>query len=117
MVITVVGVVVMLFVVLIFVSDLVRTVDGEIPGAVVAVEATRWDTLWAGVFSSCHNIISKAIPLTAVKIVVVVWQIVTQVCNGPGLWGTHMTCNSEVVSGIFLKADCSRYLPQMFRIP
>lgn len=32
-------------------------------------------------FSSCRHIAMKAIPLTAIKIVVVVWQIITQVCK------------------------------------
>lgn len=74
-----VGFIIMVLVVCFVVSDLMRAVDGEGPNVLASVGAGRLNGEWKDVFSSCRNFIVNAIPLTAVKIVVVVWQIVTQV--------------------------------------
>lgn len=73
------------------VSDLIRAVDDE--GA-DAVGGAYLDTPWRGVFPSRNTSIMKAIPLTAVKIMVVVWQILTQVCNAPVLSKIHAQVTS-----------------------
>lgn len=61
------------------VSDLVRVVDDNAP---------RTD--WGRRRMDCHRFVKKAFPLTAIKTVVVVWQIVTQVRTfAEGVWTKH----------------------------
>lgn len=65
-----------LLVVAVFVSDLVRVVGDE---AREEDDGRGTRRCWESMFVSCHTVIVKAFPLTAVKTVVVVWQITTQV--------------------------------------
>lgn len=69
-------VVVFLGVVVVVVSDLVAVVKVE-GSANQKQEAARG--FWKWRLSSCHSFLAKIFPLTSIKIVVVVWQILTQV--------------------------------------
>lgn len=108
--IAVAGTVIILLIVFFIVSDLMQAVGGEGADALSSGGAGRFDTPWKGVLFSCRNYIVNAVPLTAVKIVVVVWQIVTQVTNPPILSKILQICNGEVVSGTSLNAECIKYL-------
>lgn len=70
---TVAAILVVLFVVTILVVNLVRVVDAG------AENEEGEKGFWKRKYSTCSNFLMKAFPLTAIKIVVVVWQIVTQV--------------------------------------
>lgn len=50
---------------------------------------------WEQKINSCRSSIAKAIPLTAIKVVLVVWQIVTQVCPIPCARGNYCRLNFE----------------------
>lgn len=54
------------------IADLVRVVDED------ATTASSWKTR----IVSCRDRILQAVPLTAIKIVLVAWQIVTQARHG-----------------------------------
>lgn len=54
------------------VVDLVRVVDKD-------GDATSSYGKWVGRISSCRDRVAKVVPLTSIKIVLVAWQIVTQV--------------------------------------
>lgn len=72
------------------VSDLVRVVDDN---------ATR--TVWGRRRSDCRRFVKKAFPLTAIKTVVVVWQIVTQVRTyRESVWTEHINFALRCVSGV-----------------
>lgn len=68
--------VVVLLAVVLIVVDLVRVVDegndGGHEGGVLGV--------WERKFQDARALLATVIPLTAFKMIVVVWQIVTQVC-------------------------------------
>ena len=56
------------------VSDLVGVVEEASEGG---EDGTRG--VWGRNWSSCRAVVVKAVPLTAIKTTVVVWQIITQV--------------------------------------
>lgn len=56
------------------IAELVAVVDEDGAGEEDGARSAWWHS-----WSSCRNLIVKALPLTAIKTVVVVWQIVTQV--------------------------------------
>lgn len=57
------------------IADLVRVVDEN---------KTDTASAWGKRLTSCRDRIVKAVPLTSIKIVLVAWQIVTQVSEGGG---------------------------------
>lgn len=75
-----------LLVVAVVVSDLIRIVDGNGDNKQSEEEGAR-GALSRG-FARCHACTVRTFPLTTVKIVVVVWQIITQV-GGCAACRTH----------------------------
>lgn len=68
---------VVLLAVVFIVVDLVRVVGQGSGGR----QETRMLGSWERKFQNARALVARVIPLTAVKMVVVVWQIVTQVCK------------------------------------
>lgn len=58
---------------------LVSLVRVEDDGVDATVKGRAARTVWESRISRCRRFSEKAIPLTAIKIVMVVWQIITQV--------------------------------------
>ena len=62
-----------LVVIVLVIADLLRVVDDD---------NTDTASTWEKRLTSCRDRITNTVPLTSIKIVVVVWQIVTQVNEG-----------------------------------
>lgn len=73
--------VVVLLAVVLIVVDLVRVVDQGHGGGQGGGVLGNWERK----FQNARALVAKIIPLTALKMVVVVWQIVTQVCTYPNV--------------------------------
>lgn len=53
---------------------------------VTVVEQDDTASSWENRLQSYRNRLVEAIPLTAIKIVLVAWQIITQVCRNTRVW-------------------------------